>query len=129
MRFGLPARQVFVRLACVLSLALVAFGHDPLVLPRTDTLAIAAHAFPDGSLPVICTTDTAGKGDHTQAHRNGCDACRISSSFFLIVRREPAPPFPIQSFIGRPVHTVVHRSPAGSRLERASFRPARKRKC
>jgi len=86
MRFGLPARQVFVRLACVLSLALVAFGHDPLVLPRTDTLAIAAHAFPDGSLPVICTTDTAGKGDHTQAHRNGCDACRISSSFFL-----PAP--------------------------------------
>jgi len=86
MRFGLPARQVFVRLACVLSLALVAFGHDPLVLPRTDTLAIAAHAFPDGSLPVICTHDTAGKGDHTQAHRNGCDACRISSSFFL-----PAP--------------------------------------
>jgi hypothetical protein len=86
MRFGLPARQVFVRLACVLSLALVAFGHDPLVLPRTDTLAIAAHAFPEGSLPVICTTDTAGKGDHTQAHRNGCDACRISSSFFL-----PAP--------------------------------------
>jgi hypothetical protein len=86
MRFGLPARQVFVRLACVLSLALVAFGHDPLVLPRTDTLAIAAHAFPDGSLPVICTTDTAGKGDHTQTHRNGCDACRISSSFFL-----PAP--------------------------------------
>jgi hypothetical protein len=86
MRFGLQALQVFVRLACVLSLALVAFGHDPLVLPRTDTLAIAAHAFPDGSLPVICTTDTAGKGDHTQAHRNGCDACRISSSFFL-----PAP--------------------------------------
>lgn len=86
MRFGLPALQVFVRLACVLSLALVAFGHDPLVLPRTDTLAIAAHAFPDGSLPVICTTDTAGKGDHSQAHRNGCDACRISSSFFL-----PAP--------------------------------------
>jgi hypothetical protein len=86
MRFGLPALQIFVRLACVLSLALVAFGHDPLVLPRTDTLAIAAHAFPDGSLPVICTTDTAGKGDHTQAHRNGCDACRISSSFFL-----PAP--------------------------------------
>ena len=86
MRFSLPARQIFVRLACVLSLALVAFGHDPLVLPRTDTLAIAAHAFPDGSLPVICTTDIAGKGDHTKAHRNGCDACRISSSFFL-----PAP--------------------------------------
>lgn len=83
MRFSLPARQIFVRLACVLALALVAFGHDPLVLPRTDTLAIAAHAFPDGSLPVICTTDTAGKGGHTQAHRNGCDACRISSSFFL----------------------------------------------
>jgi hypothetical protein len=86
MRFGLSARQIFVRLACALSLALVAFSHEPLVLPRADTLAIAAHAFPDGSLPVICTTDTAGKGDHTQAHRNGCDACRISSSFFL-----PAP--------------------------------------
>jgi len=86
MRFGLPARQIFVRLACVLSLALVAFGHEPLVLPRADTLAIAAHAFPDGTLPVICTTDTAGKGDHTKAHRNGCDACRISSSFFV-----PAP--------------------------------------
>ncbi|MDN5928173.1 MAG: hypothetical protein L0I29_13950 [Hyphomicrobiales bacterium] len=85
MRFGLSARHILVRLACVLSLTLVAFGHDPLVLPRTDTLAIAAHAFPDGSLPVICATDTAGKGDHTQAHRNGCDACRISSSFFLLV--------------------------------------------
>jgi hypothetical protein len=86
MRFGLPARQIFVRLACVLSLALVAFGHEPLVLPRTDTLAIAAHAFPDGSLPAICATDTAGKSDHKQVHRNGCDACRISSSFLF-----PAP--------------------------------------
>ena len=83
MRFGLPARQIFVRLICVLSLALVAFGHQPLSLPRANTLAIAAHAFPDGSLPFICATDTAGKSDHKQAHRNGCDACRISSSFFL----------------------------------------------
>jgi hypothetical protein len=85
MRFSLPTRQIFVRLLCVFSLALVAFGHEPLVLPRSDTLA-AAHAFPDGSQPVLCITDTAGNSDHKQAHRNGCDACRISSSFLL-----PAP--------------------------------------
>jgi len=84
MRFGLSARHIFVRLACALSLALVAFGHQPLALPRTNTLAIAAHAFPDGSLPFICVTNTAGKSDHKQAHRNGCDACRVSSSFFVL---------------------------------------------
>jgi hypothetical protein len=86
MRFGLPARQILVRLVCALSLALVAFGHQPLSLPRAGTLAVAAHAFPDGSQPVICLTDTAGKGDPQQAHRHGCDACRISSAFFI-----PAP--------------------------------------
>src|SRR5690606_33493839 len=79
----LPLRQIFVRLACALSLALVAFGHAPLAMQRTDALAAAAHAFPDGSLPFICTTDTAGKSGDKQAHRKGCDACRISSAFFF----------------------------------------------
>jgi hypothetical protein len=83
MRFGLPARQIFVRFLCALSLALVAFGHQPLSLPRSGTLAIAAYAFPDGSQPVICLTDTAGKGDQKSAHGHGCDACRISSAFAL----------------------------------------------
>lgn len=85
MRFGLPARQIFVHLFCVLSLALVAFGHQPPVLPRAGTLAVAAHAFPDGSQPFICLTYTAGKGNRPLAHRHGCDACRISSTFYLQV--------------------------------------------
>jgi hypothetical protein len=83
MRFGLPISRIFLRLLCVLSLALVAFGHQPPALPRTGTLALSAHAFPDGSQPVLCVTDTAGKGGHSQAHGNGCDACRISSAFHL----------------------------------------------
>lgn len=111
MRFGLPARQILVRLACALSLALLAFGHQPPMLPRVGTLAIAAHAFPDGSQPVICLTDTAGKGDRSQASGHGCDACRISSSFFLHLpdcpvpamygKAESLPPLPASPLVAR----------------------------
>jgi hypothetical protein len=81
MHSGLPARQIFMRLLCALSLALLAFGHTPLQLPRAGTLA--AQAFPDGSRPVICLTDSAGKSDRKQGHHHDCDACRVSASFLF----------------------------------------------
>lgn len=117
MRFGLPARQILVRLVCALSLALLAFGHQPLALPRTGTLAVAAHAFPDGSRPVICLTDAAGKGDRQQAHRHGCDACRISSAFFL-----PLPDCAVPA-----VHVAAESPlplPSAPRVVRATYPPS-----
>jgi hypothetical protein len=117
MRFGLSARQIFVRLLCAFSVALVAFGHAPLSLPRTGTLALAAYALPDGSQPVICMTDAAGKGNHKQAHRNGCDACRISSSFFL-----PAPD--CVASVERVEAPVVPTLPSALRIVRAAYPPS-----
>ena len=117
MRFGLPAKQIFVRLACALSLALLAFGHQPLFLPRAGTLAVAAHAFPDGSQPVICLTDAAGKGDQKQAHRHDCDACRVSSAFFM-----PAPECLAEA--GRIVAPAALPLPSAPPVIRAAYPPS-----
>jgi hypothetical protein len=117
MRFGLPARQIFVRLACALALALAAFGHQPLSLPRTGTLAVTAHAFPDGSQPVICLTDAAGKGDRQQAHRHDCDACRVSSAFFA-----PAPECLVET--GPIVASAALPLPSAPPLIRAAYPPS-----
>jgi hypothetical protein len=117
MRFGLPARQILVRLVCAFSVALLAFGHEPLSLPRAGMLALAAHALPDGTQPVICITDAAGKGDHKQAHGNGCDACRISSSFFL-----PAPD--CVASVERVDTPAVLPLPSAPRVVRAAYPPS-----
>ncbi len=117
MRLRLSARHIFIRVLCALSLALLAFGHQPLQLPRTNTLAIAAHAFPDGTVPVICLTDAAGKGDQKQAHRNDCDSCRVSSSFFLAAPECPTSADSIAAEI-RP------QLPAPPLLARAAYPPS-----
>jgi hypothetical protein len=117
MRFGSSARQIFVRLLCAFSVALVAFGHAPLSLPRAGTLALASYTLPDGSQPVICITDTAGKGDHKLAHGNGCEACRVSSSFLV-----PAPD--CVASIGRIGIPAVLPLPATPRTVRAAYPPS-----
>ena len=78
--------RMAVRMLCALALVFVAFAHQPVsAAPALDDLS--AYTLPDGSLPVLCLTDTGNKKDHhkTAWHGTGCEACRLVSSVILPV--------------------------------------------
>ena len=77
--------RFWVRFFSALALVLVAFAHRPLDLGGNVPEA-SAYAFPDGSIPVICVTLPAEKGDPHAPHALPCDACLIAGAIAV-----PAP--------------------------------------
>jgi hypothetical protein len=71
--------RLCVRLISALALVLVAFAHRPLDLGGNVPDA-SAYAFPDGTVPVICVTAPAEKGDPHATHALPCDACLIAGA-------------------------------------------------
>ena len=74
--------RLAVRLLGALALVLVAFAHRAPV-PVAANPDASAYAFPDGSIPVICITGTAGESPQDSAHALRCDACLISASLLV----------------------------------------------
>jgi hypothetical protein len=72
-----------VRFFSALSLVLVAFAHQPLDVNGSGIPDASAYAFPDGSIPVICVTLPAEKGDAQVAHGLPCGACLIAASIVV----------------------------------------------
>lgn len=76
---------VLVRLLIILALALTAFAHRAApdnAPPATDFLA---YALPDGTLPVLCLTES---GDADSDHHKGsaaCEFCRIAGAIAVAV--------------------------------------------
>ncbi len=93
--------QWILRIICALALLFVAFGHQPMALAENASPDITAYALPDGSLPILCVSESdSGQKDKTKhIHAQDCDACRISASVLL--------PQPVDSL--------------GERLQLASF--------
>ncbi|TXI03671.1 MAG: hypothetical protein E6Q76_13500 [Rhizobium sp.] len=78
-----------MRLLCAIALISVGFVHHPAVsiAAEPSSREFAQYRLPDGSLPVICTTERTPDGkEHGKTHMPGCEACRISAAAIL-----PAP--------------------------------------
>jgi hypothetical protein len=79
--------RIAVRMICALALLFVAFAHQPVSLASAQP-DLSAYTLPDGSLPVLCLTDSNDTDHHNSAwHGKGCEACRLSASVIL-----PVPP-------------------------------------
>lgn len=84
---GNAAGKVILRLLVVVALALTAFAHRAApdnAPPATDFLA---YVLPDGTLPVLCLTET-GDEDSKGGHHQGsaaCEFCRIAGSIAVAV--------------------------------------------
>lgn len=82
--------QELMRILCAVALMSVGFAHHPAVASAAEPrpLELAQYRLPDGSLPIICTTEKTADGkQHGKAHMLGCEACRISAAALL-----PYPP-------------------------------------
>ncbi|WP_348643460.1 hypothetical protein [Rhizobium lusitanum] len=81
--------QKLMRVLCAIALISVGFAHHPTVSSAAELpLELSQYRLPDGSLPIICTTEKTSDGkQHGKAHMPGCGACRISAATLL-----PAPP-------------------------------------
>ena len=82
--------QELMRILCALALMSVGFAHHPAVSNAAELplLELAQYRLPDGSLPVMCTTEKTPDGkEHGKAYMPGCEACRISAAALL-----PHPP-------------------------------------
>jgi hypothetical protein len=79
--------QWILRMMCALAILLVGFAHQPPTIAETSPFDIAAYALPDGSLPVLCVTDSQGDGSQQDkskhSHAQDCEACRIGASALL----------------------------------------------
>ena len=72
-----------VRILCAIALLFVGLGHQPVTLAQAAPLELSAYALPDGTLPILCLTDTDGSRKHAHVHAQPCDACRIGASALL----------------------------------------------
>ena len=88
MTFGRPTssdralwRQL-LRGLCAVSLALVAFAHQPAAPPSDNAFEAAAFTLPDGTLPTLCVTGPDGDGGNAPGLEH-CEFCRLAGSIFL----------------------------------------------
>lgn len=97
-----------VRILCALALLFVGFGHQPAGMAENTPFNVAAYALPDGTLPVLCVSesDDSQKDSGKHIHAQGCEACRISASVLLPSpvdnlgeRMRPAAIAPMRPFI------------------------------
>lgn len=82
--------QGLMRILCAVALMSIGFAHHPAVASAAELppLELAQYRLPDGSLPIICTTEKTADGkQHGKTHMVGCEACRISAAALL-----PHPP-------------------------------------
>ncbi|SCB12147.1 hypothetical protein [Rhizobium hainanense] len=82
--------QGLMRILCAVALMSVGFAHHPALASAAELppLELSQYRLPDGSLPIICTTEKTADGkQHGKAHMPGCEACRISAVALL-----PRPP-------------------------------------
>lgn len=59
-----------------LASASIGFAHRQ---PQASAVDVAKFAMPDGTLPLICSTNS-GKPGQTGVHKNACKACRLISA-------------------------------------------------
>jgi len=106
-----------VRLLGALSLVFVAFAHQPLDVSGPGIPDASAYALPDGSIPVICVTLPAEKGDAQVAHGLPCGACLIAGSILIPTPAEiPGPSV-------EPGQIVAYAT-AGPLIVRSAFPPS-----
>lgn len=99
MRRLAPVSRLFVRLLTVLSLALIAFGHQPLRLGEAGDVDLAAYVLPDGSLPALCLSGEGGTDGSTGAASSLCSACLLTGSFHLCPPPAASLPDPGESHV------------------------------
>lgn len=77
--------QWAVRILCVLALLFVGLSHKPPAIANPIPASeLAQYVLPDGTMATLCLPSEDGKarhGSHDQG--SGCEACRLSASFFL----------------------------------------------
>ncbi|MBN8949496.1 MULTISPECIES: hypothetical protein [unclassified Rhizobium] len=86
----LATTQGLTRILCAIALFSLGFAHHPAISSAAELppFELAQYSLPDGSLPVICTSEKTPDGkQHGKAHVLGCEACRISAAALL-----PHPP-------------------------------------
>lgn len=72
---------------CALAILFVGFAHQPPTIAEISPFDIASYALPDGSLPILCVTESDSDGSQKDkskhSHTQGCEACRIGASTLL----------------------------------------------
>lgn len=97
---------VALRLLCAFALLAVGFAHKLPEAVAAEATDFSAYVLPDGTLPVICVTDT-GTDQQTDSHKtkhiaaSDCEACRIAQGLVF------APPPPALSLPLRVQPTAV----------------------
>jgi hypothetical protein len=73
--------QLAVRIICAVGLLTIGFAHGKPAQAREGLSPeeLALYALPDGSVPVICTTDDPSDWQAEAHFKRKCEACRISS--------------------------------------------------
>lgn len=67
---------------CVVSLALVAFAHQPVAPSGDSAFDAAAFTLPDGTLPTLCATGPDGE-EGSAVGSEHCESCRLAGSILL----------------------------------------------
>ncbi len=87
----IPGRMtLWLHMLCACAMLLVASVHQPPTIrlaasQGSDLFDLSDYALPDGSLPVICLTDSGESGDPAKVkHRSGCEACRLTAAPALL---------------------------------------------
>ena len=85
MRRSLHTWVLVVRAVLAIALVTSAFAQKPLTLvaPDNSRISLSDYVLPDGSLPILCVTDTSGSGTSHQYGKLGCDLCRLTPSVVL----------------------------------------------
>jgi len=73
-------QSIAVRAFCAIALVFAAFAHRPAIANYPSDFDITAYMLPDGTIPVICLTDSEGNPIHS-GHAGDCEFCRIASTF------------------------------------------------
>jgi hypothetical protein len=76
-----------MRIICALAILFVGFAHQPPAIAEASPFDIASYALPDGSLPILCVTESDSDGSQKDkgkhSHAQDCEACRIGASTLL----------------------------------------------
>jgi hypothetical protein len=112
MRLKPPYTSLPLRILCVLALVMAAFAHRPVIGSAADTSDLAAYAFPDGTLPVVCVGAADSPGEK-HASGTACEFCRIYGAVLM-----PAPPddYAYCPSLAANETVIVHDAPIRRRL-------------
>lgn len=79
----------WLRILCVFALVMLSFAHRPpqAIAAQPTPVELASLTLPDGTVPVICSSDEDGKAKPHAHLSTPCEACRLSAAVLL---SEPA---------------------------------------